>query len=212
MAHYSTRHPGRGSNEEATVFTPDQLDPKLDEIVQLLGQEVAAHSVSESGDAHSQGRPEPRLQTVLQSHRTSITLSLFSGSTLLGLGIVGFALRLPSLQIGQVRFDLAFLLVSAFCTTLGGGCVMLANMAGRFSRGKTLTLQQARNRQYQEWFLGTLGIFFLVTASIVAAAYRQETVLLPTVFRLGVLGLTSATLCLQMQFTRLVYQQLPVQR
>lgn len=100
------------------------------------------------------------------------------GSLLLVLGLLGYALALPRLVIGGIRFDVGTLLVASLAVVMGQQAVLLGSLARVFARRMGLVPPsrssdaptEARHRL--EVNLGLAGLLVLVGLFLIAAAVR----------------------------------------
>ncbi len=211
MVHYRSEHSDHSENRDATVFSVAHLDPQLDSLVDILSQEIASQPAVSS----SEGRVRHSLTGANGSEESvpskdalssaSLEWSRFTSSLLFGLGILGFLLGLPSLQIGTFRFDLMIVVIAAFCTTIGAGCMLMTHIAADVSRANRQQFVESTARSSSvEWLLGALGILFLISAAMIFSSNRNQASVLPNVIRLALVGLTCSTVSLQMQFAKVL--------
>ncbi len=210
MNHYRSRHSPHDRQPEQGVFSIECLDPQLDSLVDTISREVAAHQPVVLLKGIHSVEEQAKFEMERSEANASLQWSKYTSSLLLGVGLLGFALSLPSLQIGRLKFDLPVLVIAAFCTSIGAGCMMMVRMSQTVTElnDPSAILKSVSKERTLDWILGTLGILFLVSASLVFSTNRNDSLVLPTVLRLGLVGLTCSTISLQMQFMKLLQSRL----
>ncbi|MFP6639626.1 MAG: glycosyltransferase family 2 protein [Myxococcota bacterium] len=141
----------------------------------LVGASIAEVPIT----LHPDGRTQhgPHLRTFRDGWRTLRLFLLYSprwlfllpGSTLMTLGLIGYALALPGVQVLGARLGAHTLLVASLCILMGFQSILLALMSKVYAVGAGLLPRDERVERFFRWATLERGLLLGLTSLAVGA-------------------------------------------